>query len=115
MKTARFVSVFDEPDPVEYRIVEPSDWSCTCCIDAGTLRMVGPLRPLEQPLSDQRDDNSGSDTQEQDNPCQFPSLLVDQPRFVRHLMMRAHRPALEKQEFTLVLTSREWINAQLEA
>ena len=64
MKTTRFVSVFDETDPVEYRIVGPFDWSCTCCIDAGTLRMDSPLRPLEQTLSDQRDGNSGSDTQE---------------------------------------------------
>ena len=47
METTRFVSVFDERDPVEYRIVGPFDWSCTCYIDAGTLRMVGPLRPLE--------------------------------------------------------------------
>ena len=67
--TTRFVSVYDERVPVEYRIVGLFDWSCTCCIDAGTLRMGGPLRPLEQPLSDQRDDNSDSDTQEQDSPC----------------------------------------------
>ena len=66
--TTRFVSVYDERDPVEYRIVGPFDWSCTCYIDAGTLRMVGPLRPLEQPLSAPRDDNSGSGTQGQDNP-----------------------------------------------
>ena len=74
MKTTRFVSVFDERDPVEYRIVGPFDWSCTCYIDAGTLRMVGPLRPLEKTQSDQHDDNSGSDTQGPDNPYQTRSL-----------------------------------------
>ncbi len=54
-ETTRFVSVFDERDPVEYRIVGPFDWSCTCYIDAGTLRMVGPLRPLERPQSNLHD------------------------------------------------------------
>ena len=78
--TTRFVSVYDERDPVEYRIVGPFDWSCTCYIDAGTLRMVGPLRPLEKSLSDQRDDNSGSGTQELDCPCRTQSLQGDSTR-----------------------------------
>ena len=80
MKTNRFVSVYDERDPVEYRIAGPFDWSCTCYIDAGTLHMVGPLRPLEQPLSDQRDDNLGSGTQEPDSPCRNQSLQGDSTR-----------------------------------
>ena len=71
MKTNRFVSVWDVPDQVEFQIVEPFEWSCTCYIDAGTLHMVGPLRPLEWPLSNPHGDISGSDIQEQGNPCQL--------------------------------------------
>ncbi len=55
MKTNRFVSVYDVPDHVEFQIAEPFEWSCTCYIDAGTLRMVGPLRPLERPQSNLHD------------------------------------------------------------
>ncbi len=76
--TTRFVSVFDERDPVEYRIVGPFDWSCTCCIDAGTLRMVGPLHPMEPPQSDQHD--RSSDTQEPDSLCRTQSLGGDSTR-----------------------------------
>ena len=79
MKTNRFVNVYDEPDPVEYRIVGPFDWSCTCYIDAGTLHMVGPLRPLEQTQSAQRDDISGSGTQGPDNLCRTRSFQGGSP------------------------------------
>ena len=70
MKTERLVSVYDEPDPVEYRIVGPFDWSCNVHIEPGTLLLVGPLRPLESKESDQRGDSPGSDTQGPDSLCQ---------------------------------------------
>ncbi len=78
--TTRFVSVFDEPDPVEYRIAGPFDWSCTCYIDAGTLRMVGPLRPLEPHECGQHDDNLGSGIRGQDSPYQPRSSQRDSTR-----------------------------------
>ena len=55
MITTRYASVWSVPDHVEFQIAEQSEWSCNCCIDAGTVRMLGPIHPLEQPQSSQHD------------------------------------------------------------
>jgi len=76
--TTRFVSVYDERDPVEYRTVGPFEFRHTYCIDDGMIRMPGLLHPLESPQSDQHD--RSSDTQELDSPCRTQSLQGDSTR-----------------------------------